>query len=389
MKILHLCLANFYIDNYSYQENMLPKFHKKLGYEVEIIASMQSFDRNGVTSFIEKSSYSYINENGIKVTRLQYKHSNSQLQRFRHYIGTKGAVESASPDIIFCHGCQFGDMPVIVDYVKSHPDVKLFIDSHADYSNSATNWISLHILHRIIWRHEAQLALPYTERFWGVLPARVDFHEENYKLPKEKCGLLVMGADDDEVKRASDPASVAKVKQRFGFCDDDFIIVTGGKIDEAKRQVLALMDAVAEMDERVKLLVFGPVVPTMKAEFEERLSCERISYVPWANTSESYDYFSVADLAAFPGRHSVYWEQAVAMEKPLLIKYWDGTTHVDCGGNVAFTSGDDSESLKADIERIKSPDVLCDMNEVAKISKNHFLYSDIARMSIGLETDRA
>ena len=131
MKILHLCLANFYIDNYSYQENMLPKFHKKLGYEVEIIASMQSFDRNGVTSFIEKSSYSYINENGIKVTRLQYKHSNSQLQRFRHYIGTKGAVESASPDIIFCHGCQFGDMPVIVDYVKSHPDVKLFIDSHA------------------------------------------------------------------------------------------------------------------------------------------------------------------------------------------------------------------------------------------------------------------
>lgn len=52
MKILHLCLANFYIDNYSYQENMLPKFHKKLGYEVEIIASMQSFDRNGVTSFI-------------------------------------------------------------------------------------------------------------------------------------------------------------------------------------------------------------------------------------------------------------------------------------------------------------------------------------------------
>lgn len=77
------------------------------------------------------------------------------------------------------------------------------------------------------------------------------------------------------------------------------------------------------------------------------------------------------------------------MEKPLLIKYWDGTTHVDCGGNVAFTSGDDSESLKADIERIKSPDVLCDMNEVAKISKNHFLSSDIARMSIGLETDRA
>ena len=387
MKILHICLASFYIDNYSYQENLLPKFHKILGHEVEIIASMQSFDCNGETSYIEKTSHSYLNENGIKVTRLQYKHSNHQLQRLRHYIGTSEAVAAVSPDIIFCHGCQFGDMPVIVDYVKAHPSVKLFIDSHADYSNSASNWVSLHILHRIIWRHEAQLALPYTERFWGVLPARVDFLEENYKLPKEKCGLLVMGGDDDEVNRASDPASVAKTKKRFGYTDDDFVIVTGGKIDEAKTQVLSLMEAVAEMDERVKLLVFGPVVPSMKAEFEKWLTCDRITYVSWANTSDSYDYFAVADLVTFPGRHSVYWEQAVAMGKPMLIKHWDGTTHVDCGGNVVYTSGDDRASLEADLERLVLPEVLDGMSAVAQRAKTRFLYSDIAKRSIQLASD--
>lgn len=387
MKILHICLASFYIDNYSYQENLLPKFHKKLGHEVEIIASMQSFDCNGETSYIEKTSHSYLNENGIKVTRLQYKHSNPQLQRLRHYIGTSEAVAAVSPDIIFCHGCQFGDMPVIVDYVKAHPNVKLYIDSHADYSNSASNWVSLHILHRIIWRHEAQLALPYTERFWGVLPARVDFLEENYKLPKEKCELLVMGGDDDEVIRASDPASVAKTKKRFGYTDNDFVIVTGGKIDEAKTQVLSLMEAVAEMAERIKLLVFGPVVPSMKAEFEKWLTCDRITYVPWANTSDSYDYFAVADLVTFPGRHSVYWEQAVAMGKPMLIKHWDGTTHVDCGGNVVYTSGDDRASLEADLERLVLPEVLDGMSAVAQRAKTRFLYSDIAKRSIQLASD--
>lgn len=383
MKILHVCLASFYIDNYSYQENLLPKFHKKLGYEVEIIASMQSFDSNGEPSYIEKSCHSYLNENGIKVTRLQYRYSNPQLRRLRRYVGTSDAVAAASPDIIFCHGCQFGDMPVIVDYVKAHPSVKLFIDSHADYSNSASNWVSLHILHRIIWRHEAQLALPYTERFWGVLPARVDFLEENYKLPKEKCELLVMGADDDEVNRASNPASVAESKRRFGYTSDDFVIVTGGKIDEAKVQVLALMDAVSEMDENVKLLVFGPVVPSLKTEFEERLACDRITYVPWANTSDSYDYFAVADLVIFPGRHSVYWEQAVAMGKPILIKRWDGTTHVDCGGNATFTSGDDKVSLKKDLEKVMQPSVQEEMQLASEQAKKLFLYSDIARRSIG------
>ena len=37
MKIVHLCLCSFFPDNYSYQENLLPKYHKRLGYDVEVI----------------------------------------------------------------------------------------------------------------------------------------------------------------------------------------------------------------------------------------------------------------------------------------------------------------------------------------------------------------
>ena len=47
MKVVHLCLGSFFPDNYSYQENMFPKFHKQLGYDVEVIASLVSFDKNG------------------------------------------------------------------------------------------------------------------------------------------------------------------------------------------------------------------------------------------------------------------------------------------------------------------------------------------------------
>ena len=61
MKILHLMLGCFYIDNYSYQENYLPKYHKMLGNEVEIVASLVSFDENGKSTVLPKAD-KYTNE---------------------------------------------------------------------------------------------------------------------------------------------------------------------------------------------------------------------------------------------------------------------------------------------------------------------------------------
>ena len=71
MNVVHLCLGAFFPDNYSYQENMLPKFHKKMGYDVEVIASQETFDSNGNISYTDTTG-SYQNEFGIKVTRLKY-----------------------------------------------------------------------------------------------------------------------------------------------------------------------------------------------------------------------------------------------------------------------------------------------------------------------------
>ena len=35
-----------------------------------------------------------------------------------------------------------------------NPNVKIFVDNHADFSNSATNWLSLEILHKKIWKRK-------------------------------------------------------------------------------------------------------------------------------------------------------------------------------------------------------------------------------------------
>lgn len=382
-KIINICLNGPYSEGFSYQDNLLPKYHGRCGYDVVVFAPAYGWGKDGSLEHVGEEDY--INDDGVRVVRMESDGQRSVSFRFKTFNRLYQMLESVSPDIIFLHGLQMRDSGTIARYIKLHPDVKLYVDNHADNSNSATNWISRNILHRLIWRRYAKLLEPFTEKFWGVLPARVDFLIENYRLPREKCDLLVMGADDDEVSRANDLSVKMAVREHFGFNGGDFVVVTGGKIDTAKRQTLLLMDAVHSMGNHVKLLVFGPVAPEIKGEFEEKLDSGKMIHVPWASSSESYDFFAAADVVCFPGRHSVYWEQAAAMRRPLIVKRWPGTEHVDVCGNVLFLDNDSSDEIRAVLSKLSNDPVLFDeIENKASIASDKFLYSNIARRSLNL-----
>ena len=384
MKILHVCLACFYIDNFSYQENMLPKYHKKMGYDVEIIASTVSFDEHGDGCNIEPGIYD--NEYRIKVTRLPYKKglTNKVGKFLRLYEGFKEALDKAAPDIIFVHGCQFCDIKIIVKYARSH-NVKIFVDNHADFSNSATNWFSKNILHKIIWKNCAHKIEPFTEKFYGVLPARVEFLKNIYKLPPEKCELLVMGADDELVKKAKAAGSSERIRKQYGISDSDFLIITGGKIDQWKTQTLLLMEAVRNIKAaNVRLIVFGSVTNDLADKVKALADGIKVQYIGRISSIDTYDYFEAADLVVFPGRHSVMWEQVTGQGKPMIVKDWAGTHHVDLGGNVHFLHQDSVDEIEREINRLlDDPKAFNEMSKVAETSgMQHFSYTVIARRSL-------
>lgn len=380
MKILHLMLACFYIDNYSYQENLLPKYHKKAGHDVEIVASLFTFDENGNGKWLKKTDR-YLNEHGIPVTRLEFKKGKFS-SRLRRYVGLEGELERIKPDLIFIHGVQFCDIDVVVKYLKKHPEVKVYADNHSDFSNSAKNFVSKNIQHRILWRSCAKKINPFVTKFYGVLPARVDFLINEYKLPREKVELLVMGADDEAVEASAAEEQKRELRQKYGIAEDDFLIMYGGKTDNYKKQTLLLMDAVNSINNpKLKLIVFGSVIPELKAEIDRRCS-DRVQYIGWVLAADSYKYYAACDLAAFPGRHSVFWEQVAGQGIPLLVKRWDGTTHVDCGGNVRFLTQDSTEEIKAAIEDILEGDNYKNMLDSAKKASEKFMYSQIAKRSI-------
>lgn len=382
MKILHICVTGPYTDGFNYQENMLTKYQVKAGHEVHLISSQWKWSRGGK---IEKHTgdNAYVNADGVYVKRLPIKGNKDVFYRYKRFLSFYEAIEEIAPEVIFVHNLQFFDIDKIVKYAKTHP-VKIFADNHADFSNSARSKLAV-AFYKIVWRYMAQMIEPYTTKFYGVLPARVDFLKDVYKLPAEKCELLVMGADDEEVERAGTIVNQERVRNDLGISKDDILIVTGGKIDEWKTQTLMLMKAVKAINnEKLKLLVFGPVSESIKAKFDEVFDCQKMRYVSWANTEQSYDYFAVADLVVFPGRHSVYWEQAVGQGKPIVCKYWEGTTHVDVGGNVRFLKEDSEEEIeKLILELLNENDeykAMC--NAASEKAKMKFSYAKISDESI-------
>lgn len=383
MKIVHLCGASFFPDNYTYQENLLPKYHRMMGYDVEIIASLVDFNSHG-NIYHGKTARTYINEYGIKVVRLAYACDYPPCWKLKVYRGMKKALKTTAPDILFIHGIQFLSVFTVIRYLKAHPKVVVYADNHADFSNSATNMFSRYILHGLLWKACAQALEPYVKMFWGVLPARVDFLVNQYGLPKEKADLLVMGADDDAIARVPMPETRNEIRRRHGIMDDELLVITGGKIDLFKTQTLLLCEAVHQLaDKKIKLIVFGSVVPELKEELSAHVG-GAVAYIGWLGAQEIYQYLMSSDLAVFPGRHSVLWEQACGVGLPLVVRFWEGTTHVDAGGNCLMLKTDSVDEIKGVLANIRDNDGLYQsMKESAQKNKERYMYSQIAKKAIG------
>lgn len=382
MKIVHVCLCGPMTDGMNYQENILTKYHKRMGLDVTVIASQWIWGSEGKLQKTEKSNYTNID--GVKIVRLKtwYGDVNNPL---KIYKGLYGVLENEQPDYLFVHDCQFLDLIVIAKYLRQHKNVITYVDNHSDSMNSASSWLSKNVLHKLIWKSCIWKIAPYVKRFYGVLPARVEFLKSMYGLPDEKCELLVMGADDDLVKKAVDPSNRTKLRQKLNLSSGEFLIVTGGKINRYRPETLNLMRAVIHSDmQDVRLLVFGSVDDILKDEFDQLVQNPRIMYIGWLDSAATYDYMAIADLVIFPGLHSVMWEQAVALGIPCVFKKIEGFMHVDLGGNALFLENSDEEEISGMIAEIHDDQSLREhMRSVAECEGGKFfLYSEIAKNSI-------
>lgn len=382
MKILHCCLAAFYIDDYGYQENILPIMHQLQGHEVSILASTETFLENSAIGYTNAGSYH--TKEGIPITRINYiKWLPLFLsKKLRIYNHIRKVLEVFSPEIIFIHGSQFISINIIAFYAKRHPNVKIYVDGHTDFINSGTNWISKNILHGIIYKWCTKKIEPYTRKFYGVLPIRVDFFSEVYGIPSNKVELLVLGFDPTKVKFSQRDEIKKKLRNDLRISKGDFVIITGGKIDSRKK-IDVLMETVIELKiPDIILIVFGTYSEELENKMKELIKSSNIKYIGWIQSDKVYDYFLASDLAIFPGTHSVLWEQAVGVGLPCIFKRWEGMQHVDLSGNCLFFD-DESEVKDLILSLYHDRNKLLQMKNIAEEKgMREFSYYEIAKRAI-------
>ncbi len=318
MKIAHLCLSCFYIDGFSYQENLLSSFHKQAGHDVLLLASTETYLENKKLGYTEPGRY--LNENGIQVIRIGYRRflPLKIMKKLRAHPGVFKALEQFSPDIIVFHGLCGWEILTAAKYKKNHPTVRLYADSHEDAYNSARNFLSRFILHGIYYKYVLRRALPYIDKILYISLDTKEFLRITYGLSEEKMSFFPLGGiiySDDvyDEKRRNTRAELALTKEQV-------VILQAGKLEKRKK-VIESMEAFSSVKgDRLKLVLVGSVHDEIKDDFKKWLSRDkRILYTGWKETDKLMDFLCAADVYLQPGSQSAIMQNALCARCPVIL----------------------------------------------------------------------
>ncbi|MGL3820770.1 glycosyltransferase family 4 protein [Sphingopyxis sp. R3-92] len=389
MRIAHICLAAFYIDGFGYQENILPRIHRKMGHDVMIVASTETYLERTQLGYVEPTSY--INEDGVPVHRLPYASwvPKCLQAKVRAYEGVEKLLEEFKPDLIFVHDVQFWDFLTIRSYVLRRP-TPVYADCHTDYVNSARGFVSRHLLHGLFYRAIVKRVSPIVQRFLPTLPVRGDFLHEVYGVDRAKMELLPFGADDTQTAGLDRSQVRREARAGWGIPDDALLFVTGGKLD-LRKNIHTLIDRFSRAKRRgeignAHLIVFGQATPEVQVELDGIDIHEDVHMLGWTPANEIYRIFWAGDFALFPGTHSVLWEEAIGQGLGTVFHHWRGMDHLDIGGNTRIIHDASPETLDRLLSELTADDGAEAMRLSAVAAQKGprvFAFSAIASKAIG------
>lgn len=315
-------LCELYIENLEYQENLLVKYYRKYGHEVTVITSTYDnvFDYYNDKHDNSTPAKSY-EDYGAKIIKLPFKFN--ILGKIKRYTDISKIVEDFQPDLLYVHDIM-PNMFEMLAYKKRNPHVKMIMDYHCDYSNSANNWLSLNVLHKIIRKYRYMDPIKkHISRFYPIVPGSTKFLNEVYGIPLDDMEVLPLGADVDLVAEIKQNNKRKELRENLNIPQDHKVIFSGGKFTPAKKTDL-LLEAFLEINRPDLHLIIVGDADEKNLLYKNKLvdlssNNPNIHWVGWQNNRGVYEHLVASDLAVFPASQSIVWQQALAAHLPLIV----------------------------------------------------------------------
>lgn len=334
MKIIHICLANYYIDNYNYQENALTRQNHLDGHEVIIIASTRTLSQGIHVAYTTPQSYSTVE--GIKVIRLAYKpilvkKVNSHINC---YIGLEDVLNHSKPDVILFHGINSVEINTVLRYKKKNPHVRWFVDNHtwfgqAGYRTNIGKFLRI-AFHRTVFKPQIHKALPYIEKILNVSVECAQFLQKVYRVPNDKMEFFPLGGNiiemPDRLQRSRN------IRNQLGISERQTVYIHTGRLSAYKRTI-DILDAFRQnQDSESRLLIIGVIAEDIRKTIQNKIQEDkRVIFLGWKNTDELLAYMCAADVYIQPGNQSASMQNALCCGCAVMI--------APCDSHVPFMDG--------------------------------------------------
>ena len=326
----------------------------------------------------------FVLADGVHVFRRRRWMGNGLIGKAVSFTDVWDILTTYKPDFVMIHSLMTLTVYQVIRYKKRYnPNCVIIHDNHLDENiGFKKNKFLTDIFYRY-WSMANYFAKPYIAKYYGVTPWRRDFIINRFNIKPENTDVLIMGADVDKIRFEKREEYRAEIDKKYGT-KGKFLIVSGGKI-ERNKSIAPLMQAVADMN-HVKLLIFGSVADDYLSDIESSKN-ENTVLMGWMDTDHINELLLAADLAIFPGQHSVLWEQACACKIPCVFHFWQGMNHLNNDGNAEFIPDDRVVTIREEIQSLLFTNHYYEMLDVARSEATDvFSYTEIAKKS--LETNK-
>ncbi len=324
---------------YSYQENELVRQHVSENHDVLILASTETISKDGQLTYLPPTEYE--GSEGARVKRIPYRRwlPHKVMRKLRMHPHVYQEIEKFSPEIILFHGTCGWELRTTTRYVRKHPSVKLFVDSHEDSNNSAKGFVSRELLHKRYYGPVLRSAIDATEAILCISLETIDFVRDTYRVASNKLEFFPLGghpfSDDDYIR------SRMEWREKLGLDESHVMFLQTGKFTKAKRLLASLKAFAATPAPAFRLFLSGVLAKGSDEDEIRRLidSDERIHFLGWSSAEDMRSIMAASDVYLQPGSQSVSMQNSMCQRCAVIIDnvkshqpFMDGNGYFTQGG---------------------------------------------------------